>query len=66
MAQAAHAATAVLAEHKDLPDVKSYLADLGNMRKVVMEVSLSPPVQPTKLIRGRYRPERDYRPCRRD
>lgn len=39
MAQAAHAATAVLAEHKDLPDVTSYLADLGNMRKVVMEVS---------------------------
>jgi len=39
MAQAAHAATAVLAEHKDLPEVKSYLADLGNMRKVVMEVS---------------------------
>jgi len=39
MAQAAHAATAVLAEHKDLPEVKSYLGDLGNMRKVVMEVS---------------------------
>jgi len=38
MAQAAHAATAVLAEHKVLPEVKSYLADLGNMRKVVMEV----------------------------
>lgn len=39
MAQAAHAATAVLAEYKDLLEVESYLGDLGNMRKVVMEVS---------------------------
>jgi len=38
MAQAAHAATAVLAEYKDNEEVKSYLGDLGNMRKVVMEV----------------------------
>jgi len=40
MAQAAHAATAVLAEYKDNEEVKRYLGDLGNMRKVVMEVSL--------------------------
>lgn len=39
MAQAAHAATAVLAEYKDNEEVKRYLKDLGNMRKVVMEVS---------------------------
>ena len=39
MAQAAHAATAVLAEYRDMEEVKSYLSDLGNMRKVVMEVS---------------------------
>jgi len=39
MAQAAHAATGVLAEYKDNEEVKSYLGDLGNMRKVVMEVS---------------------------
>ena len=39
MAQAAHAATAVLAEYKDKGEVKSYLDDLGNMRKVVMEVN---------------------------
>jgi hypothetical protein len=42
MAQAAHAATAVLAEHQNLPEVKSYLGDLCNMRKVVMEVSSVP------------------------
>ena len=39
MAQVAHAATAVLAEYKDTEEVKSYLGDLRNMRKVVMEVS---------------------------
>jgi hypothetical protein len=38
MAQAAHAATAILAEYKDTEEVKAYLGDLGNMRKVVMEV----------------------------
>lgn len=39
MAQAAHAATAVLEQYRDTSEVKAYLADLGNMRKVVMEVS---------------------------
>lgn len=38
MAQAAHAATAVLEKHKETPEVKAYLSDLDNMRKVVMEV----------------------------
>jgi hypothetical protein len=59
MAQAAHAATAVLAEHKDLSEVKSYLADLGNMRKVVMEVRSSIQNTNVKLIRGRSRLEKD-------
>lgn len=40
MAQTAHAATAVLERYKETPEVKSYLDDLENMRKVVMEVSL--------------------------
>ena len=40
MAQTAHAATAVLERYKDTPEVKSYLGDLENMRKVVMEVCL--------------------------
>jgi hypothetical protein len=39
MAQAAHAATAVLEQYRDTSEVKAYLSDLGNMRKVVMEVS---------------------------
>jgi hypothetical protein len=39
MAQAAHAATAVLEKHKDTAEVQAYLSDLPNMRKVVMEVS---------------------------
>jgi hypothetical protein len=59
MAQAAHAATAVLAAHKDLPEVKSYLADLGNMRKVVMEVRSSIQNTNVELIRGRSRLEKD-------
>jgi hypothetical protein len=39
MAQAAHAATAVLEQYRNTSEVKAYLNDLGNMRKVVMEVS---------------------------
>lgn len=42
MAQSAHAATAVLERYKDTSEVKAYLSDLENMRKVVMEVSLPP------------------------
>ena len=42
MAQTAHAATAVLERYKDTSEVKSYLADLENMRKVVMEVNPMP------------------------
>lgn len=38
MAQSAHAATAVLERYKDRSEVKAYLGDLANMRKVVMEV----------------------------
>lgn len=41
MAQAAHAATAVLHENAELQCVKDYLSDLPNMRKTVMEVSLT-------------------------
>lgn len=40
MAQAAHAATAVLEQYKDDENVKAYLSDLGGMRKVVMEVGV--------------------------
>lgn len=42
MAQAAHAATAVLHENTELQSVKDYLSDLPNMRKTVMEVSHTP------------------------
>jgi hypothetical protein len=58
MAQAAHAATAVLAEYKDNEEVKSYLGDLGNMRKVVMEVSHLFECSVTGADR-RYRMKRD-------
>ncbi|KAG9312185.1 peptidyl-tRNA hydrolase II [Chiua virens] len=37
MAQAAHAATAVLHETRDRKETMDYLADLGNMRKVVLQ-----------------------------
>jgi len=39
MAQSAHAATAVLHENADTPEVKEYLTHLQGMRKTVMEVS---------------------------
>ena len=58
MAQAAHAATAVLAEYKDNEEVKSYLGDLGNMRKVVMEVGHLLDAELTKA-ESRYRMKRD-------
>ncbi|ORX35593.1 peptidyl-tRNA hydrolase II domain-containing protein [Kockovaella imperatae] len=38
LAQSAHAATAVLHVHRDLPEVRSYLSNLENMRKTVLEV----------------------------
>ncbi len=41
LAQSAHAATAVLHLNSEHPDVKSYLKDWEEMRKVVLEVSLS-------------------------
>jgi hypothetical protein len=58
MAQAAHASTAVLAEYKDNEEVKSYLGDLGNMRKVVMEVRHLFKCSVTGAD-GRYRMKRD-------
>ncbi|KAF8549968.1 peptidyl-tRNA hydrolase II [Imleria badia] len=39
MAQAAHAATAVLHETRERQETIDYLADLGNMRKVVLQTS---------------------------
>ena len=38
MAQAAHAATAVLHLHAELPEVKEYLTNWRHMRKTVLEV----------------------------
>jgi hypothetical protein len=58
MAQAAHAATAVLAEYKGNEEVKSYLGDLGNMRKVVMEVS--------HLLDAKWTKADDRYPMKRD
>jgi len=37
IAQGAHAATAVLYENRELPETQIYLADVYNMRKVVMQ-----------------------------
>ncbi|KZT54570.1 peptidyl-tRNA hydrolase II [Calocera cornea HHB12733] len=37
IAQGAHAATAVLYETRELPETQLYLADLPNMRKVVLQ-----------------------------
>jgi hypothetical protein len=59
MAQAAHAATAVLAEYKDNEEVKSYLGDLGNMRKLVMEVSHLLDSELMTKAESRYRKKRD-------
>ncbi|KAJ1568432.1 peptidyl-tRNA hydrolase domain-containing protein 1 [Cladochytrium tenue] len=42
MAQAAHAATAVVATYADHPNTRSYLADLGSMRKIVLETPDEP------------------------
>lgn len=38
IAQACHAATAALHLHRDHPHTGAYLAELGRMRKVVLEV----------------------------
>ena len=75
MAQTAHAATAVLERYKETPEVKSYLGDLENMRKVVMEVSLASQVQDSfataivktrMLMMIRLRMRVPYRPWRRN
>jgi hypothetical protein len=56
MAQAAHAATAVLHENADSPEVKEYLQNLASMRKTVMEVSEAH--SPEAHSDGRYRTKR--------
>lgn len=40
MAQACHAATACLHLYKEDPQTQEYLADLDNMTKVVLDVSM--------------------------
>jgi hypothetical protein len=49
MAQAAHAATAVLHENAELQSVRDYLSDLPNMRKTIMEVSYTPGLSTTLI-----------------
>ncbi|KAI0764387.1 peptidyl-tRNA hydrolase II [Trametes elegans] len=39
MAQVAHATSAVLHETRERPETQAYLADLANMRKVVMQTA---------------------------
>ena len=41
IAQACHAATAVLHQYKDSEDTQAYLEDVDNMHKVVLKVILS-------------------------
>lgn len=60
MAQAAHAATAVLHENADSPQTKEYLAHLSSMRKTVMEVGQVLPVSFKLDTDCRYRMRQLY------
>lgn len=57
MAQAAHAATAVMVEYREHENVKSYEQDLDNMRKVSFSTMLHK-VLYLKAGSSRYRFER--------
>lgn len=65
MAQSAHAATAVLHENADTPDVKEYLTHLQGMRKTVMEVGTAWDSSRCVVIDVRSRMKRLYGVWRR-
>jgi len=65
IAQACHACVAVTHAYYSDPDTRAYLEDLGNMRKVVLEVSRPTVTALEYTVASRCRrPSRGYRPSR--